>query len=846
MNYSILVFILYTLLLYSDQCVFSFKSENTLNSLTLQLLSLQYNCSDIKYIQRESSKIIYKRENITCNPDSVSLLLEDSAISEDYTIYFNNNNTLPLRDYVFLKPIQYNLNDTTKIGTNGGKFQISFQHFSLADSLFSVSIRSMGKTLVYNSNSSKLILTKDRMEISIPEGVGTFQLKFYFGRITNCKECQSQYLIEVNQYYNTPIINSIENDEKYLYINGEGFGSNSKYMDLFIDGIRLNNLYLVSFVHNQIKLYHNIDKSKKITLELKIAGQSPQLSIIEYQFTPILQSITQSFRGEYITLTGYFLDVNPFLLIQIGNYLCINPRNPINGNFQFLQCLLVQGQGENLQVNITVDGKPSKSKIYFTFSPLITKIESPNNDGYLTISGESFGNINQSTIVFNDIEYSDLVSTSDKNLVIFRIPPSPLNGDIQIQFNGRKSNYFNYEFVPIIQSISGSSTQGGLITITGKYLRILDSVSNNLFTMVYDPNDPSLQCINLYEDPSLIGNQLYCQLTSGTGNHSIQIAISKSTSKPFQYSYNPPLITEQSQFNRVGIIEGMNFGNNIDRLKLYYNGQLYSNNIIKSISHNILSFEIPELARSGALYVVIDGQKSNQINFTVNPFIDGYSSVPTNGGILTIFGGYFVPDFYKQMSIMVGNVSCLQVKITHPSSIECLMPSGSGKNYTFTFLNQTDNNATLIQNFNNIKFSYERPRVVAISSVGLEGGYVTIDGTSFNTPISIQVGDRQCQNPLVINYSQAICYLSPYEKVPNDFIDVIVNVNEVIGISKLFKYIEDKDQAVDIGIQVGSNSNIVAAIVIPVVIVSGIILIFLVFIIQRYRRLKKLIEEFKK
>jgi len=95
-----------------------------------------------------------------------------------------------------------------------------------------------------------------------------------------------------------------------------------------------------------------------------------------------------------------------------------------------------------------------------------------------------------------------------------------------------------------------------------------------------------------------------------------------------------------------------------------------------------------------------------------------------------------------------------------------------------------------ILNPSRFKFSYDSPTIISSTTVGHEGGSISLQGISFGKPNSIVVGNRECVN-ITFTFTSINCSLSPFndnEEIPIGNQTIIVNIDSLIGTYDRFQY----------------------------------------------------------
>ncbi|KYQ90365.1 hypothetical protein DLAC_11754 [Tieghemostelium lacteum] len=590
--------------------------------------------------------------------------LNNKSQSEKYSIFYDQNKnylTSPfqLKNKYILDISKPNISESPILHFNGLYFQPYPIYFPLL-----VKISNLGVSQLFTLTDNSSFTDSTHFQIPLNDSVGEITVEITQGQFTN------SYIT----HYSESVINYVKCDYIKCTINGYNFG-NSKFKNLteiIFDSttIHFNNSNNIPIQYNntQIQFNHNNNFSKESSFSISISSIS-SINPFNYTFRPIISSIsTIPFSGGEITINGYFLNSkrengdNSTISIQIGSFTCQNPSNIIENDFTSIKCLMNGNDGsnsENLPISIEIDGVENEmTSIKFTFNlPTITSIQHDiidfNNDS-LIINGFNFNNFdgtinpiihfnNQSKSISNTNNNNNKTSISIQLLHFFDNNQTLKNGNIQIQTpTNRISNLIRLRLKPFISRIEGRiSKSGGLITIIGNYLQLIDFNGFTLPISIINQNHNSI-CSNPKQIENINNNNnnidiITCEHSSTTSiNNNLIIIIidNQQSNSNIQIQFKPPIInsvdyipsSSSSTINSIEFtINGFNFGTDSTLFQIEIN-----NNSIDSIHYNIKSITFEEIQielimsqlsqpiiEEGYIKITINSQSSNLISYSL-------------------------------------------------------------------------------------------------------------------------------------------------------------------------------------------------------------------------------------
>jgi len=689
--------------------------------------------------------------------------------------------------------------------TNGGSVSASI--------LFNqINANQMG-TIKYNENIiSGTFSPADytAVTLSLPAGSGSFVI----GAGLSKKSFQ----------YQAPTITSIvsNNGTTQYQINGNNFYISASVVSLKWNGGAVSTI--TSVEHQKIIFSYPTQFTENVAIDLSI-NSTAMASSFQYQVKPaVYYSSSTDHRGGVITLKGARLNTlkrdgsASVVNIMIGSNECTGAANPTAGDYTQMTCTVPSGFGGGYDIVVTIDGIQSDTPYpkYSYVYPVITSYSQQENT--MTLNGTLLGATETASITFNGKTITPSSSTSPVNGVSqlsFTLPADASNGNVQVLTGGRLSPPSAIKITPTITSVSPSSTAGSTITITGKYLLITNFISEAL--PVTFTNSDGFECKNFVQGTD--GTTLMCQASAGVGKDLSATLSIDSEVAATTISYQAPSLTTIDKNGSKGIIKGTNFGKNVDKIKLFVGETLQ--NALSAIDTEI-EFNLPTSAIPTPLYISVAEQDSNSIPINFVSALLSFSSVPTQGGLLGISGELFntsaqkVVVWINQDETATDNYEspkqCTDAVISSSSQIQCQLSSGSGMGHVVSvYIDDIK-----ISNPGTTLFKYASPTIISSTSVNQEGGNITIQGSNFNYPLDIKVGDRVCLNPTVEEFKTIICSLDPFssvDQVPKGKVPMVVNITSQLvnldfeyGVSIINNTQSSENSSSDIIVN-SSNSN---------------------------------------
>eukprot|EP01133_Synstelium_polycarpum_P006562 gene6562-7607_t len=169
--------------------------------------------------------------------------------------------------------------------------------------------------------------------------------------------------------------------------------------------------------------------------------------------------------------------IEEFSIVVIGDVPCTGIII-VTAHSSFT-CNLPAGTGTSKNVVITVGNQtPSGSVIFNYLPPNITSIVQIGST--LTIIGNDFGALETTVTLPTDF---GMIQTSHQ-MIYATLPSFIRNGDIQVIVSGQLSNLYKLSVMPVVNSVTNTPTDRGVITISGQYLNDLRQDDSNTDILV--------------------------------------------------------------------------------------------------------------------------------------------------------------------------------------------------------------------------------------------------------------------------------------------------------------------------------------------------------------------------
>eukprot|EP01132_Coremiostelium_polycephalum_P009037 gene9037-11069_t len=626
--------------------------------------------------------------------------------------------------------------------------------------------------------------------------------------------------------YNSPIISTIVQTTDSIVITGENFGNSIEKTNIvFTNGNILQpNGFTLGPPSSITAPLPNSSKTGRISV---VVDQLPS-AYIDFFVTPVIFSInTLPTIGGRIQLSGNFFNIkteNGTLTKIVTQLAGGNCTNLVITNSTYLECDAPPGTGSGKQFALTIDGKTA-TKSFSYLPPKIYQNLVSQSGTILSINGENFGSdISKVTVLLpaSSIALSISAPESPSNLTQiaqFQIPLDTLNSDqISVLVDSQHSNPIKLRLIPQISSTSLVETVGGILHINGTFLgqKHVDSTPTVINVLVGGKQCDNFFFDNIYNPNGFIG----CTLPSGSGVKLPTVVTIDEQSNTTLVSYLAPTVSVVYQDKTLLYINGTNLGdpNAIQKSNAWIGTLSMAPNSLTNTNYppQQMVTSLPIDSQSGDVFIITDGQTSNNLTIQLAPKLVSIGSTSTSGGIVTI-GGHFLNDKSQNgtstsVSIYFTNDPSKQCHtptkiLNNPplSQMTCLMPAGTGTQLSLTVdidgLSDT------------INFSYGAPNITSVSVS--DRNYITIYGNNFGedeNKISVQFGNIPITQFLFDAAKDEIEFKAPTNAI-NQFVSV--NVNGAISESKyvsLYPIISSVTQVDTIGGNITVIGNFINAV----------------------------------
>lgn len=284
----------------------------------------------------------------------------------------------------------------------------------------------------------------------------------------------------------------------------------------------------------------------------------------------------------------------------------------------------VNGKITNLIVKST--GSADKSfaiydidSITFTVlsKPVISGIDPPaaKIGDEIVINGSNFGALQESGLIsFKGISSKNVKSWEDNKIALY-VPVGAETGNISVTAGGIKSNEVYFQVIPNITGIDPKIIKiGDYVSVTGRgFGKSFDSVK------VIFNNIESVAVIDLTD------STIMAEVPQKTTNGKMWVVVGSQKSNEVDYTLAPvPSITSINPTS-FGIgeqvtINGTNFGAKQGTSVITFNTINAAK--IKSWTNTKIECYVPANAKSGMLFITVNGDKSNEVSYKITSSIE--------------------------------------------------------------------------------------------------------------------------------------------------------------------------------------------------------------------------------
>ena len=422
----------------------------------------------------------------------------------------------------------------------------------------------------------------------------------------------------------------------------------------------------------------------------------------------------------------------------------------------YIECELPEGEGDNVQIDVIVDGKTASIPGSFTFDPPsisgISPPGAPSGAGaLLTISGFSFGTTGNVTVAGEDCPV--VPGEYNHRRIVCEIPDGAgVNVPVQVFSAKYSSNTEPFTYAPTLSNVftdnvNGASTEGSdNLFIEG--LGFYDADATTSITVDGQPCDPI----------SFLNNtHAVCELPEGDGSEAeVVLRVDTQDSLPFPFAYAPPVFTGpptpgsgSTEGNTLIRLEGSNFGAEptvtVDALPCTINTR----------GHTFVECFTP--VGSGAVNDIVLTSGPNSPGQTTATSVNFKYDAPhlvsldppsaASGETISIIG----ENFFTSQGIVTISGRIRNPIFQNDTLITFEVPIGQGTVDVEVVVDGQESD-------NSLPFQYRGPSITGASPLtGPTAGGTTliIEGTSFGAVGIVRVGEVQCitSDPSIAGYS---------------------------------------------------------------------------------------------
>ncbi|EAL67113.1 IPT/TIG domain-containing protein [Dictyostelium discoideum AX4] len=605
--------------------------------------------------------------------------------------------------YRFPKPTNLKYNKKPK--TSGGDIVITGNYLRIRG----------GPNLLQNTNNPFVIKGNfsdpsfdcNNITVTIPPGSGNFAFSFD----------EDSWSSRFPFSYESPKISSTVSDslKHILTINGDNFFTDKKLVEVSINGVNQPN-FNISVNHTQIQVNNfSMPDPGPMSVYIMVNEVSMERNFI-HCFPAIITSISSvsNYLGGIVTINGEKLSstLNSSFIpsITIGNKQC----TLIKSTTTELECKLDPNEygGTHLKVDVNFSGCNSTSPNGVSFSYNAPTLSSGSySNGIVTLIGTRFGKNRESFIQLHSngingyINIDQFKILPDEKSLTFKLPLLRCSTfNINFIRSNMTSNTISISASLLINVINRPNLSNGSLNIELYYMDC--PISSSSQPSITVGNSSATQC----STPSLqySNSSFYvttCSTPYGTGINKQFIFQLNSETVSDEYSYAPPNIENRKfskgQYNIT--FYGNNFGNSISYIKVYFNGNDISSEIL-TLTNNQLTIKTLNSYENGPINITVNGNNMESLfNLKFPPVIYGIINKDNKtiacGGFITVSGKNLLSNGdefkvkvlanNKNTTIIVQNENMLIVRAESKESplfVSILIGDDLGPNAILTYL----------------------------------------------------------------------------------------------------------------------------------------------------------------
>ncbi len=266
------------------------------------------------------------------------------------------------------------------------------------------------------------------------------------------------------------------------------------------------------------------------------------------------------------------------------------------------------------------DQKPEITSITPNHGPVGTEVEIYGT-GFGDIRGAGFVKINE-TVCGND----DYLNWTDTKIKIV-VPEGATSGKLYVKAKGQESNKVNFTVaeegsIAIFSLDPESGSHGDEVTIKGQYF---GDDRNGYVTF-----NETMCSLNDYLSWS--DTEIVVTVPEGAKSGDVVVFNGENTSNGMEFTIiAPPAISDLSQFKAAQgmeiIIYGKNFGDKRGESFVQFGNTRAAESDYEDWTDTRINVKVPENAKTGKIFVVVNGYSSNKIDFEIGEYIPEISSL---------------------------------------------------------------------------------------------------------------------------------------------------------------------------------------------------------------------------
>ena len=254
---------------------------------------------------------------------------------------------------------------------------------------------------------------------------------------------------------------------------------------------------------------------------------------------------------------------------------------------------------------------------------------------FVSIKGTDFGNSRGTNAVyFNGTIATEYQSWTETEIVV-KVPDNASNGKVTLRINTRESNKLDFEVIPFLTSITPASVQlGGMATIAGTGFGLTRGTSFVTFTG---------SAVNASDYIGWSASAITVKVPAGAKTGKVTVKTGNIISNELDYTVLPSITNISPNNGNVGdeiTINGVSFGDSRGTSFVSFNSTQVTEYTLWTDTQ--IKVKVPAGATTGNVFVTIGSNATNQVVFTIKPYISGIS--PTSGSVgdfITITGTNF-------------------------------------------------------------------------------------------------------------------------------------------------------------------------------------------------------------